>query len=350
MLYNIILLPKLLLLISYLSLKAVIIDGNIDVIDIDRSDINNNINININKNIVPNIAFMTFSDRLREDECLGFRSIWVSGVEMMCLGIDGTFKNSDWAKKEFAKRNHKKWKPYAAREYINKLSENTLVIFSDASDVLYMPHLSKELLWQRYLEANPYPYNYIIFGAEAHCWPFYPWYRHIAKKVCSLFPKSNSTSPFQYLNSGNWMGFKNNALFLVEKWIENIESNPNLWDQYVAALLYKDQIVNITIDYEQLIFGADSNAYYKNGQLIMNNKTGVLTQTVTNTTPLILHFNGGKDQYKIVARTSYNYSMSGINQEDEIHKMKHMKNAMNNTIKLLHGNPLQKCQRFLKFY
>jgi hypothetical protein len=271
----------------------------------------------------PVIHMVTFSNRLRVEECQSFRSLWMAGVPIHAVGIDESYLGTDWwetmkQKPDASGTIMKKLKVFATYDYLQTLPPQALIVFNDASDVIYSPRWDptrpfQQQLWSTvqaiHRAQGTNPRETTIFGAERTCWPFFingaPRMAGAAK-MCNRYPPSPTT--YRYLNSGNWIAFRDPALRLLEQWKHDLEFKPDIQsDQHAAAYLYVNQTFPIVLDFHHEIFGNDAFPLMTSQELEIDYETGVFTNLETDAHPQILHFNGGKLGFVEAAQKLYDH-------------------------------------------
>jgi hypothetical protein len=315
----------------------------------------------------PIVHMVTFSNRLRKEECHSFRSLWMAGAPIHAIGIDGSYLGTQWWEAMRQKADPggtimKKLKVFATYDYLQTLPPHALVVFNDASDVIYSPHWmepkdssSSPSSWQDRLWSTVQsihrahgtdPRVTTLFGAERTCWPFFingaPRMENAAK-ICNSYPQSPST--YRYLNSGNWIAFRDPALQLLARWKHDLEFRAGIQsDQHAAAYLYVNQTSPIVLDFQHEIFGNDAFPLMKSRELSIDYETGIFTNLETDQNPLILHFNGGKLGFDETAQRLYDDSQRQ-NWSDT--RTAAFSSAMKESIRLS-GGKLLECNALLK--
>ena len=146
-------------------------------------------------------------------------------------------------------KDPKKRKVFATLEYLRTISHDPLIVFNDASDVLYMPHLSSRAIIGAFNKATTSE-RQILFAAERNCFPYFldietkKQLLPNASEKCANFPASPTT--YKWLNAGNWAAKRSVALILLERWAHELNSNPDAWDdQHIVSELYLENDVSI---------------------------------------------------------------------------------------------------------
>ena len=133
---------------------------------------------------------------------------------------------------------------------------------------------------------------------ERGCWPDWDMGPPGRKWCLHTYPKS--PTPYRYVNSGVWMGraaAANRLLTVLASY------TPGLDDQHVVGHLFVDRNDWFNLDRQStLLQSMHGNA----ADVRMERDAAqqpILRNLLTNTTPSVLHFNGGaKDQFPTVER------------------------------------------------
>lgn len=121
----------------------------------------------------------------------------------------------------------------ALRAFLRHFSNDTLLVFSDGTDVLYTP--SARGRWTRLLrDFLLHKPDSALFGAERNCWPMMDGERELQpggrEKCGRLTPARGSYSSFQYINAGNWIARREVADALLADW-QRVMERPDMVDQ-----------------------------------------------------------------------------------------------------------------------
>ena len=151
------------------------------------------------------------------------------------------------------------------REYINKLPDNDVILFTDAYDVFYADNL--ETITERYLGFN----CKVLFSAEQYCWP--------DADLEHVFP--DAPTKYRFLNSGTFIG----EVGELKKMLATDSVDDDGDDQLYYQKLFLSGKFDIQLDYEGYIFQThEANTTMLEGQLF-NPLTGCCS--------CIYHGNGG---------------------------------------------------------
>ena len=137
------------------------------------------------------------------------------------------------------------------KEFIKDKKDSDVLLFLDGYDTFISDSIS-EILY-RYLEFN----SQIVVSSERICWPD----ELIAPKLKEL--NINQNTPYQYLNSGMYIGRIGRLKELLTHSIENDED-----DQFYMQREYLRNPKGIVCDVEQYMFmTSDYSVFQKGGQL-----------------------------------------------------------------------------------
>ena len=137
------------------------------------------------------------------------------------------------------------------KEYIKDKKDSDILLFLDGYDTFISDSIS-EILY-RYLEFN----SQIVFSSERICWPD----ELIAPKLKEL--NINQSTPYQYLNSGMYIGRIGRLKELLTTPIQNDED-----DQFYIQREYLRNPKGIVCDVEQYMFmTSDYSVFQRGGQL-----------------------------------------------------------------------------------
>jgi hypothetical protein len=162
------------------------------------------------------------------------------------------------------------------KEVIKDIDENDIVCFIDAYDVL---SLSSELeIIQKFKDYN----CELLIGSEINCWP---------ETYKDLYPVTNHTTNYKYVNSGGYIGYKyaiwNLMSYKTDYEIQQICKTGS--DQaYFIEYYINNHSNKIKLDCDQKIF--------QNMHLVSWNeftiRNGRIINNILNETPCFIHFNG----------------------------------------------------------
>ena len=198
----------------------------------------------------------------------------------------------------------------SARQVVAALPPDALVLFADAYDVLYTA--GGDALRAGF-EGLGVPPDRVLFMGERGCWPDADM-GPVGHRFCSeQYPKS--PTPYRYVNSGVWMGRAAAAFRLLTVLSAY---TPGLDDQHVTGHLFVDRNDWFALDRHATLFqsmhgsaddvhatfaagvrGGGGGGGGSGGGEAPHAGAAVARNSLTNSTPRVLHFNGGaKDQFK----------------------------------------------------
>lgn len=148
--------------------------------------------------------------------------------------------------------------------------ENTIILFSDSYDVIFNDS-PKEIVRKFREFESP-----IVFSAEKTCWP--------NKDLADQYPKVDGE--YKYLNSGGIVGYGNHILKMVDIEIEKSDDDQEYYTKYFLKSILSDS-EEIILDYNQNLFQTLNMSVDE-----VKVDASKIHNTVTNTTPSILHGNG----------------------------------------------------------
>lgn len=169
------------------------------------------------------------------------------------------------------------------------------VLVCDASDAFFVG--GEDSILSRFIEMQA-P---VVISAEKRCWP--------QSSLASYFPQVDT--PWKYLNSGGYIGRKWDVVNLL-RYLEAMTVDESMFrsrdwdvDQFRLSLVYIDSISSIKLDTRCEIFQTM-------GDLAKDEiswKGGFCRNLVTNTFPLVVHYNGhapgSKHTFTWLKKTTY---------------------------------------------
>jgi hypothetical protein len=174
------------------------------------------------------------------------------------------------------------------KEYLENMNENTnpIICFTDAYDVFYVDSL--EIIKQKFLSS----------GANI-VWSVEKWYSHQAHSNKKFYDEMANSYHYKYINSGTFMGYKNDLLCLYKNLVQYINEsnytsegcfcvgNSSECDQSIISkhLAKNWNTYNIKLDYTCDIFYVPVGDW-DNINMYMNNN---LVNTSTGKKPSIIH-------------------------------------------------------------
>ena len=154
------------------------------------------------------------------------------------------------------------------KEYLNTLSDDTILMFIDGYDTFISS--TKEEILSRYLDFN----KDIVFSAEKTCWP--------DTSLASYHPESHTD--YKYLNSGTYIGTVQALKAFFSEPIEDYED-----DQLYMQKQFLTGNHNAVLDVESYIFFCLSNAE----EDVLVGKDFIINKA-SNCTTCVIHGNGSE--------------------------------------------------------
>lgn len=178
------------------------------------------------------------------------------------------------------------------RDYLQKIKNNILVIFTDSYDVIVNDNIN--------ILIDKYKKNFnskIVFGTECSCWP--------DESLHQYYP--NVTCKNKFLNSGNFIGWSLDLLNIMDIEIKN-DDDDQLY--YTMKYLYSlNNKKNIKLDYENKLFLCLNSQF---SIKINYEKSCVEMDNTKRTRPTFIHGNGPLSVKRRLNRIS-NYCTLGWN-------------------------------------
>ena len=197
------------------------------------------------------------------------------GFPYVCLGF-----GKPWCGNDMAKGAGGGHKVVLLKEYLEQFDDDDkrYIIFSDCYDAVLSspPNLivSKFRQLQQSFDAD------IIFSAEAKIWPDY--------SLASEFPDVGT--PYKFLNSGGFMGSIKNIKKLIKTPIESYDDDQLYYQYEYLKSVRKETSLKIKLDAKAEIFQTLSSHFE---QITIDNGISKVKNNLTNTTPMVIHGNGG---------------------------------------------------------
>lgn len=167
-------------------------------------------------------------------------------------------------------------KSLSVYETLKKIDGETIVLVCDAYDVLPINGVTNDILFTS-IKSN-FDLDKITFNAEKNCYP--------NPRLIPQYPQVNSL--WKYLNGGIYVGKAKNITNMLENLLPKMRG---IIDQEIFSVSYVKGEFGIDIDYQckifQTLFMLDNND--------LSWENGIITNTITNTVPLLVHGNGKSD-------------------------------------------------------
>lgn len=159
---------------------------------------------------------------------------------------------------------------------LDELPMNRLIIGCDTFDLF--PVAGEREILEKYHQLCPN--NEVLFSAELTCWP--------DKSLANKYP--SSMTGYRYLNSGSFMGYRDDLLTLVSgAQVSNTDD-----DQLYFTRLFLGTDSNIILDHHCQLFQTLAGTNGTDIRLCRNR----IYNTVTNSYPVFIHGNG-MSKYKL---------------------------------------------------
>jgi hypothetical protein len=155
------------------------------------------------------------------------------------------------------------------RQFLEEHTQNNLLMVCDTFDLF--PIANEQLIVESYEKLAS---GKILFAAECYCWPD-------ASLTKDYIQRDGNTGSFPYLNSGSFIGFRDDIYDLIQDPIDDVED-----DQLYFTRKYLDG-EKIILDHQCQLFQALNGC---KDAIIANNHNSHNPMTGTN--PVILHGNG----------------------------------------------------------
>ena len=209
------------------------------------------------------------------------------GINPVILGLDDKWKGGDMAAGQGGGQ-----KINFLKRYLQDISTNKLIVFTDSYDVICNDHIN--IMIETYKSRFE---NKLVFGAETSCWP--------DTNLAAKYPVVDVNN--KYLNSGNFIGWSDDIKKIIELPINNSDD-----DQLYYTYRFLESINNeidtvIELDYNSEMFFCLNGAT----ELYTLNKSKSCI-TVKEHRPAFIHGNGPA---QIKRELSYigNYISGGYN-------------------------------------
>ena len=195
------------------------------------------------------------------DSCLKY------GFNPVILGLNDAWSGGDMSAGQGGGQ-----KVNFLKRYLQDISTNKLIIFTDSYDVICNNHV--QFLLEKYKEKFS---GKIVFGAETSCWP--------DKALATEYPIVDVKNKF--LNSGNFIGWSDDIKKIIEIPIENRDDDQLYYTHRFFESLNGAIDIKIVLDYYNELFfclNGETNNY-----ALEKNKSCL---TIRNKRPAFIHGNG----------------------------------------------------------
>lgn len=185
--------------------------------------------------------------------------------------------------------------PLIVSSYVCSLSEETIVLGSDAYDTLFSSQSTPRTILNTFKTFD----SDFIWSAETHMWPSFS---RLPSHVEKFYNRNKHTSPYRFLNYGGWIGRAKTACKVLELCAKQLvkctlcqctrtsKCKSPKQDQGAAHVVYASKQIryNILLDQEQVIFHP---AYPRCEKLRVSETGEVHVDNISNFTHMY-HFNG----------------------------------------------------------
>ena len=156
------------------------------------------------------------------------------GINPVILGLDDKWSGGDMAAGQGGGQ-----KINFLKAYLQDISTNKLIIFTDSYDVICNNHIN--IMIETYKSKFD---NALVFGAETTCWP--------EPSLADKYPLVNVNN--KYLNSGNFIGWSDDIKKIIELPINNSDDD-QLYYTHRFLESYNGKInTSIVLDYSNEMF------------------------------------------------------------------------------------------------
>ena len=270
-------------------------------------------------------VFVAFADHVSDGVCASVETAALAGVDLHVVGLDQTEFDFSHVSHAKSKKIHGYLKLLTNAELRQKYGitrDEAIVVLSDSSDVIYTQNASQRVaaaydsLRQ---QIAPSGKALVLFSAEGNCWPHMADDQELipgGREYCAKFHERANGSSNKFLNSGGVIG-PAFALVQLYREIESRMQTVNDEDQMMTALVYGNQIDEeragtysknyvIALDHQARVFQTGWHTHleikgkYAERQekgAYFNPSEGVFVNTEHDTTPIMVHFNGGKTNF-----------------------------------------------------
>lgn len=269
------------------------------------------------------IVFMMYSDHVNEGLCAAVDTAVAVKIDLRIVGLDHDEFDMQAVRNVKTKKLHAFLKILNEQELRDRYgitSDETIVSLTDANDVLYAQSAENVLASYRNLTRRVSPERaLVVVAAERNCWPYMDGDQELqrgGREYCKKFEMKARGSSYKYLNSGGLMG-PAHAMAALYRDVRSMMQSVNDDDQQVIKSAYAKQIDNkaspmytIALDHGAEIFQTGWHTHLETVKYAEPERNGayydaargLVVNTEHNTTPSIVHFNGGKVAFVSIAR------------------------------------------------
>lgn len=188
------------------------------------------------------------------------------GIKLEVLGLDGHWTGGNLARLENPGGGQK---INFVKKYIKDLSDDTVVIFVDGYDVVFIGGL--DAIIERYKSSK----HKALFTAEKTCWP--------DSSLADKYPQTDSE--YKFLNSGTYVAEVGELKKITEEEIRDTDD-----DQLYLSLKFLSYKFDMGLDYRCKLFQPTEGCW--SDMEYIHEEKEELTNTVFKTKPLVVHGNG----------------------------------------------------------
>ncbi len=179
---------------------------------------------------------------------------------------------------------------------VQQLPDNTIVMFTDAYDILFTRNASDLLRRYRSFSGSP-----LIFSAECGCSPQSDY-----DPMLCLHDYPSAPTLYRYLNSGAWIGLARDVRRFLQAVLSDAGEGAVLAnDQELVNHYYIKQKMNITLDHHSLIFQSMHENFLAPLPICVPMEDlnyqfdGSWWNAHTGSTSAVFHFNGGGKKFHL---------------------------------------------------
>jgi hypothetical protein len=171
---------------------------------------------------------------------------------------------------------------------LKTVKDDTIVVFTDAFDVLYVQNAST--IYEKFVQGG---YN-ILFAAEK-------WYSHQDEEYKRFYDGIDTPHGYKYLNSGTFIGYKKHIYEMIESitsW-SDFEEGKN--DQSFYGKYCFENPEKVALDYNCDIFWCTAGEWEKLPELY-EIENGFVLNKLTGTHPAIIHIPWASKYYNVLLK------------------------------------------------
>lgn len=199
------------------------------------------------------------------------------GFPYICLGF-----GQPWCGNDMAKGAGGGHKVVLLKQYLDQFDDDDkrYIVFSDCYDAVIS--CSPDMIINKFKKLQQTLNADIIFSAEALIWP--------DASLTSQFPDVGT--PYKFLNSGGFIGSIENIKKMIQTPIESHHDDQLYYQKEYLKSVKGEMELKIKLDAKAEIFQTLSSHF---NHITVNDSTSKVNNSLTNTTPLLIHGNGGPE-------------------------------------------------------